>query len=317
MKIVNDYLRGLRASIARPSLVALGWAWVACLAVAAALATLVYSFVAGTVENSAMAEALREGQSASWIIDVVGQPGMGRAFGLLTLAALVLAPFYLVAAVFLSGGVVDGVERSLGMAPRREPESFFGACARHVGPMARLALVEAVILGIVVTALLTVRFGGGAAGLGNAFAWGWVAASLAILALVTALFDFARIQIVARDGRRAVGAWLDAMRFAGRHLPAVLAVVLVNLALALAVAGALVWLHSTVDLSTGPGLLLGAAVGQLSVLGRLWARIAAYATEAAVWQRADAAPPEPVRAVEPPFAVEEEPARAAESQPLG
>ena len=311
MNTVNDYLRGLAASVARPSLVALGWAWAASLAAAAALATLIHSFVAGSVDGSAMAEALRRGQAAEWVVDLMGQPGMGRSIGLLTTAALVLAPIYLVAAVFLSGGVVDAVARALGLVGRREPETFFGACARHVGAMARVALVEAVVLGIVVVSLLIMRVSGGAAGLGDGFAWGWVAASLFTLALVTAVFDFARVAIVARDERRAIAACLDAARFAGRRLPAVAAVVIANLLLALALAGALVWLHSRVDLTTGAGVLLGIVLGQLSVAGRLWARIAAYATEAAVWQRAETPRPEIVRTIETPVVVEHEP------QPLG
>lgn len=303
--MINDYIRGLRASFSGPALVAVGWSWAATLVMAALLTTLVFTFVSGTVGSSAMAEQLREGMTGSWIVDLTGTPGTQGTVGALFLLAIALAPLYLVLAVFLSGGVVAGVERALGIVGDREPRTFFSACGRYVGPMFRLALVEIVILGIAITVLFIVRGAGTAVGLGNWFAWGWLAASLVVLAIVTAVFDFARVEAVARDTRQAISSWVSAIRFAGRRAPAFLGVVVLNLLLALVVAGTLIWLHGRIDLSTGGGVFLGIVVGQIAVLGRIWARVAAYATEAALWQTSDlaAVAPRPL-AVEPAPEVE-------------
>ena len=306
--MINDYIRGLRASFSRPALVAVAWSYAATLVLAALLTTLVFSFVSGTVANSAMAEQLRQGMTGSWIVDLTGTPGIQSTVAVLVLLALALAPLYVVLAVFLSGGVVTGVERALWIVGDREPRTFFAACGRYVGPMLRLALVEVVILGITITALFIVRAAGTAVGLGNGFAWGWVAVSLLVLAIVTAVFDFARIEIVARDTRKAIASWVAAIRLAGRRAPAFLVVVALNLVLSLAVAVALIWLHGRIDLSTGGGLFLGLVVGQIAVFGRIWARVAAYATEAALWQSSErsAVDPRPIQ-IEPEPEVEHAP----------
>ena len=70
--MINDYIRGLRASFSGPALVAVAWSWAATLVMAALLTTLVFTFVSGTVGSSAMAEQLRQGMTGSWIIDLTG-----------------------------------------------------------------------------------------------------------------------------------------------------------------------------------------------------------------------------------------------------
>lgn len=289
METIHDYLRGLRAAVAPRAFVALGWAWFASVAVAALFTTLVFLFVQSSVTHSAMAEELRQGQSGTWIVDLMGQPGVGSVVQLLAVLALLLVPAYLVLTVFLSGGVVSSVLRALGMTERREYGTFFGESARFVGPMFRFALVEVVVVGIFVTGLLIVRGIGASAGPG--FAWGWVVVTVFVLAFLTSLFDFGRIWLVAHDSRSAIDAFREGMGFLGRRPLAILLVVTLNLVLAIAVAGSLLWLHGRIDLSTGGGVFLGLLVGQLSVAGRLWARIAAYATEAAIWDRDATAEP--------------------------
>jgi hypothetical protein len=319
MNVLIDYARGLGAAIMPRSLVALLWSYLATLVVAAVLATVIFSTALSSVAGSAMSEQLANGHTAEWLVDLIGRDGASLGFGAIGMLAVALVPLYLVLAIFLSGGVVASVLRALGAIPVREPATFFGACARYLGPMARIALVELVVLGGTITGLAI--FGGVvlAASLGNVVAWGLVILFLVVLAVVTAVFDVARIDVVAHDHRSAIKAFRDAGRFAARRAASLAIVVALNLVLSVAIGWVLLWLDSRVSDAGGAGVFLAILVGQIVVLGRLWARIAAYATEAAIYQRTETVRGEPVRVDERPFAVVEEPATAPapESQPLG
>lgn len=283
MGTLRDFARGVGASFSRPALAALGWVYAACLAVGVAFTILVYRFVASTVSGSAIAAELRQGQSANWVMDLIGEPGTRASLVEMMTAAMVLVPVYLVLALFFSGGVVSKVRAALGLAG---PDRFLAASARYVGPMARVAVVEIVVVGILASVLLVGLGAGLYAGASGAVVWTLLGLSTFVLALVTSVFDYARIEVVAADGGSALGALGSAFRFAGRRPVSVVVLALLNTVLALAVAWVLVWLHSLVPLDTGPGVLLGMVVGQAGVLGRLWSRVAAYATETALWENA-------------------------------
>jgi hypothetical protein len=283
METLRDFFRGLVASVAGPALGALGWAYAASLAVAAAFTVVVFRFVQASVAGSAEAADLRHGQSADWVVDVLGTPGMRPGVVTLMTLATVLVPVYLVLVIFLSGGVVSRVRTALGLAPR---EPFLPASARHVWPMARVALVEIVTVGIVAVALGMGLAVGIYAELGNAVPWALLAVAVFVLALVTSVFDYVRIGLVDRDDGSALKALGGALKFAGRRAPSVALLAVLEAALALAVWWLAVWLHSLVPLETGAGVLLGILVGQAGVLARLWARVAAYAAEASLWSRA-------------------------------
>jgi hypothetical protein len=283
MRALKDFARGLTASFSGQALVALGWAYAACLAVGFVFTLMMYRFVAGTVAGSAMASDLRQGQSAGWSVDQFGRPGTSTSVAMLVTAAMVLAPVYLVLVVFFSGGVVAKVRAALGLAG---PERFLSASARYAGVMARVASVEVIVVGVLGGILLVGMTVGDYADLGNAFAWSTLALSMCALALVTSVFDYARIGVVASDNGSALAALRGAVRFVGQRALPVVFLAALNGALALAVAWLLVWAHSVVSLDTGAGMLLGLVVGQVGVLGRLWSRVVAYAAETSLWEQA-------------------------------
>jgi hypothetical protein len=281
MKAIGALIRGLSASLALPALGALGWAYAACLAVAAAFTLLAYRFVSTTVAGSAMAADLRHGQTIGWIVDLAGTPGTTSSVAMLATAAIVLAAVYLALTIFLSGGIVTRVRAALGFGAA---EPFLTASARHVGAMARVASVEIVVVGVLVVVMLVGEAVGAYGSFGNAVAWGWLALSLFVLALVTSVFDYARIRLVEREDGSAMRALGEAIRFVGRNAAAVALLAALAGVVALAVWWLVVWLHGVVALDTGIGVLLGLVVGQVGVLARLWTRIAAYAAETALFE---------------------------------
>ena len=79
-----------------------------------------------------------------------------------------------------------------------------------------------------------------------------------------------------------VGSWRDALAHAARRAPVFIVVVVFNLVVAAAVAWIAVTLHGTIQRETGTGVLIGLAVGQVGVLGRIWVRIVALSTQASL-----------------------------------
>lgn len=299
MEGFNSFVRGVVASLRAPALVALGWIYAACVVIAGIFTIFLYRFVSSTVANSTMASDLRHGMSPFWIIDMAGLDFFGPAMALVGTAAMVLIPVFLVVAVFFTGGIVTAVRRALGFA---EPETFLSASARFAGPIARVAAVEVIV--VVVLAIVLGIGVGATATAGNALAWTWVVVSAFVLAVVTAVFDYVRIGIVASGRRSAAKAFVAALGFVGRRaIPVVILVVLDGL-LTLGLWWLVVELHGAISLDSGGGVFLALVVGQIGVLVRLWTRVVSYASETALWEASQvpvavAAAPAPVPSMVP------------------
>lgn len=281
---MNPFLaiaRGIRAASSSGSLVALGWIYGVLAALAAILTIVVYTVVSLGVARSGIAGQLRSGLSTDWLIDTFAQPGAGSKAVAILLLAVALAVVYAAASVALSGGVVERVLRSL-EAGSGEREPFLAVCGRFAGPMLRVALIEIVFLAVVGGVLAIVWVAGLAGGAGHAFAWIAVGVLAIAIALITGVSDVARVHVVATGDRSAVTAWRDALAHAGRRAPVFVVVVVFNLVVAVAVAWIAMTLHGTIPRETGTGVLVGLAVGQAGVLGRIWVRIVALSTQASL-----------------------------------
>ncbi len=285
---MNPFLaiaRGIRAAAAPRALVALGWIYGLLAALAAGLTFVVYTVVSGGVANSSVASTLRSGMSPDWLLDTFAQPGGGAKTVAVLLLAVMLAVVYAAVSVALSGGAVSRVLGALaGSGSSREP--FLAECGRYAGPMLRVALIEIVFLTVVGGVLVIVWVGGLAGGAGNTFAWISVGVMALALAVITGMADVARVHVVATENRSAVAAWRDALSHGVRRAPVFLILVLFNLAVAATVAWIALTMHGTIPRETGPGVLIGLAVGQVCILGRIWVRIVALATQASLWRMA-------------------------------
>ncbi|MCC6744526.1 MAG: hypothetical protein IT175_11755 [Acidobacteria bacterium] len=97
----------------------------------------------------------------------------------------------------------------------------------------------------------------------------------------TRLHDLARSLSPAIDPA-IDSAWRDAISHAVTRVPSFAVVVFFNLVVTLVVAWIALTMHGTVPRETGGGVILALVVGQLGILGRIWARIAALATQASL-----------------------------------
>lgn len=281
MKLPIAIARGISASVAPGPLVALGWMYGLLAALALAFTVFVYLLIASGVANSAVGSQLRKGISADWLVDTLTQPGAGSKFMSVLFLAVALALVYAVASVALSGGVVSRIVDRVGSG-RAVNDPFVAECGRYAGPMLRVAIVEFLFLGLTGGALVIVWVVGMIGNAGNAFAWTSVTVIAVVLSAIAATADVARVHVVATGDRSAIAAWRDAISHAVRRAPSFVLLVLFNLVVALVVAWIAVTIHSTISRETGSGVILGLVVGQIGIIGRIWARIAALASQASL-----------------------------------
>ena len=104
-----------------------------------------------------------------------------------------------------------------------------------------------------------------------------------LVVLVSIVFDYAKVRAVVEDRRSMIGAIAAGARFARRNAAAVAALYLLTGCLFVA----LLLLYAIAAPgagSTGAGVWLGVAIGQLYLLGRLWIRLVFFASETALFQ---------------------------------
>ncbi len=188
--------------------------------------------------------------------------------------------------VFLSGGVIEryAADRS----GRRR--GFLAACAAWFFRMFRLALMTAVVYGLLFGALHPLLFtrlyprlvrGVGLESTAFMIRGGLYLVFLFFLAAVNLVFDYARVRAVVEDRRSMAVALVASWRFIGANKAGAVGVYLLDallFALTLAV-------YSFIAPSGGGiGMMVWAAVaiGQVYILGRLTIRLLFFASETAL-----------------------------------
>ena len=259
--------------------------------------------------DSLMAEQVAQGFNVQWWSEFFGQAGrlgqtfqptiIGFAAVLDNLSAfaegerrtaplLMLGAAYLLLWLFLAGGIIDRYARA---RPTRSHE-FFMACGVYFVRFLRMApfiaLAYYVLFAVIHPLLLEEAFGAltrdvTAERTGFVVRLGLYAIFGVLLALVSVVFDYAKVRAVVEDRRSMIGAIVAGARFARRHAPAVAA--LYALTAGLFVALLLLYAIASPGAgSSGAGIWLGLAIGQLYLLGRLWIRLVFFASEAALFQ---------------------------------
>jgi hypothetical protein len=104
-----------------------------------------------------------------------------------------------------------------------------------------------------------------------------------LLALVSVIFDYAKVRAVVEDRRSMIGAIAAGARFARRNAAAVVALYVMTGCLFVALL-AIYAIAAPGASSTGAGVWFGLLIGQLYLLGRLWIRLVFYASETALFQ---------------------------------
>jgi hypothetical protein len=283
--------------------------FVATLAAALPFAMMMRDALRAHLGSSLMAEQLAGGVNVQWWSEFTGQAGtLGKTFqpGIIGFAAVLdnlsafadgearpspllwLGAGYLLLWLFLAGGILDRYAR----ARATRSYEFFTACGVYFARFLRMAPFIALayyVLFAVVHPLLIDRLFGELTRDVTVERTAFIirlalyAIFAALLALVSVVFDYAKVRAVVEDRRSMIGAVAAGARFARRNAGAVAALYLATgglfitllLIYAIAAPGAG---------STGAGVWLGVAIGQLYLLGRVWIRLVFFASETALFQ---------------------------------
>ena len=287
---------------------------IACVFLVTLLAALPFSMMMrdalrAHLGNSMAAEQVAQGVNVQWWSEFIAQTGtLGKTFqpNIIGFAAVLdnlsafaegevrpsplvwLGACYLLLWLFLTGGVLDRYARA---RPTRSHE-FFTACGVYFTRFLRLApfiaLAYYVLFAVVHPMLLDDLFAELTRDVTVERTAGFVRLALygifgVLVALVSIVFDYAKVRAVVEDRRSMIGAIAAGARFARRHAAAVVALYLLTGCLFVALL--LVYAIAAPGAgSTGAGLWLGVAIGQLYLLGRLWIRLVFFASETALFQ---------------------------------
>jgi len=279
--IIDAIRRGFSAAIAGPGVRALAWTYGACLLFGLALFVPIFSFVRATVGASAIGGALANGATSDWIVDLAGTPGSSVAITSLFFVTLVGLAIYVIAASVVSGGVIAYLAGFLDSATQRE--RFLSACGRYAGALSRIALLELPILAILVAIFVAVRFALVLADVPGFLEWAMLVLLVFSIAVVTSVFDYARIDVVVEQSSSAIRSVAAAFRYTFRNLAGVVALAAIVALLSVVVFVAGTFVHGAIPLEGDGLILLAIVVGQISIAARLWARLVAYGFEIALW----------------------------------
>ena len=277
--------------------------------VALPLTVAIRSAIGTHLGSSLTGEHAARGVHVHWWTEFIGQAGeLGSTFrttiigfaavldNMSTLADAMSRPSaivwagaaYLLVWLYLSGGILDRYARRR----QTQPAEFFAACGVFFVRFLRLApfvviayyavfgILHPLLFGNLFEALvhdvtsdrraLFVRFG-----LYLVFG--------TVLAVVTIVFDYARVRAVVEDRRSMVGALLAGVRFVRRNAAGVAVLYLMTLGLFAAVL-LLYALAAPGGSLSGWGVWLGFAMSQVYLLGRLWVRLVFLASETSLFQ---------------------------------
>jgi hypothetical protein len=198
------------------------------------------------------------------------------------------ASAYVVLWIFLEGGILDRYARD---RPTR-PGGFFSASGVFFFRFLRLAAVQwltyALLFSVVHRWLFdelyprlihefTVERNAFFVRLGLYLLFG------AMVAVLTTIFDYAKVRAIVEDRRSMIGAIRAGIGFITRHSGAAIGVFLVNFAAFIAVVAAYALVAPGVWQA---GIMTGIAfaIGQAYVLARLWVKLVFWASETALFQ---------------------------------
>ena len=297
---VDGWRRVLRAPALTISIVLV--TFLLALPLAIALGGMIEEHLGSSLEADEAADRWHPG----WAAEFGGQArGLGRTFthqilgfggtiatlgGLLDRAPLNpaiagAAAAYVTLWIFLSGGVLDRLARArpIGAA------AFFSACGTYFVRFLRLAIVIGPAYWVLFAWLHPYLFGT----IYNRFTRDMTeerdalvlrallyAAFLGALGVVSLVADYAKVRAVVEDRRSMIGAVTTAVRFIRRRFVRVVVLYLLNLLAALVILGLWLLIAPAADAPVWAALL----VGQIYLLGRIWARLAFMASEIAFFQ---------------------------------
>jgi len=286
---------GLRRVVSAPSVLVLVWATTVVVSLPATMT--IRAAVIRSLGRSLDAADAAQGMNYEWMREfpasVVGfSATLDNLSALLDRverppAVVVTAAIYVVAWMFLSGGVLSRY------AHARAPfvPGFFAACRAYFFRFLRLGIIAAIVYGALFGALHPWMFGSLYTRLTSGvdleqtqflIRAGLYLAFVLLLAAVNIGFDYAKVRTVV-DGRRSVVIALGAAcRFIRKHPAAAIGVYLLNVLLFLLVIAGYAMVAPP---GGGTGVMVwpAFAIGQAYIVGRLAVRLLFWASEASLF----------------------------------
>lgn len=195
---------------------------------------------------------------------------------------------YLLLWLFLTGGILDRYAR---VRPTRSHE-FFSACGVYFVRFLRLApfvaLAYYALFAVVHPLLIEQAFAELTRDVTAERTAFFVRLALyaifgVLLVFVGIVFDYAKVRAVVEDRRSMVGAIGAGARFTRRNAAAVATLYLLTACVFVALLGVYA-ITAPGSGSSGTGVWIGIAIGQLYLLARLWIRLVFFASETALFQ---------------------------------
>ncbi len=210
------------------------------------------------------------------------------AFKSLGYSAIALGVAYLIANIFLAGGIVATVSVERRVSLRR----FFNDASRYFFRYVRLFVLFAVV--VVLAGLCYEEWLSDAVedlreqavtgrqstliGLGVFAAW------LVLLAFTLMVFDYAKIRIVVEKRRSVFLAALLALAFSIRRLPRAVGLFCLNLAVVVLLFAVYLFVENLFSNATTSSIVGLFVVQQLLILGRIWMKVSFYSTQTVYFQ---------------------------------
>ncbi|MEW6212567.1 MAG: hypothetical protein AB1631_29850 [Acidobacteriota bacterium] len=258
------------------------------------MAVLVFLFVMKSAGGTIFAQRLfADNLDAVWFSDVINDriPGASLAGAGIDLLVMmcVMALVYLIANAFFAGGIIEVLaseDRGFTM------KKFFSGCGHCFWRFFRLLLVATIFygiaIGIFVLLLMRIDSADKLSTVERPGALKTLAAALlllALMALVGAIQDYARIGAMLNDRRKMWREWFKSARFVFRRFLSAYSLYVLIAVAGLMVFGLIAWLRGGVNQNSSLNIFLAFLLGQLAIASRMWTRITFYAAEIDLYRK--------------------------------
>jgi len=309
MRAFAAWRDGIRRVASAPAVIVA--AWIATALVSFPLAVAVRTDIMRSLGASMAADAAARGMNYEWMEEFGAHANglattfrptiVGFAAVLDNLSAyldnvrrpgtiVVAAGVYVLCWAFLSGGIIERYATE----DMTRGGGFLSACRRCFFRFVRLAIVTALLYGVVAVVLHRWMFDGlysravrGIDAEGTVFLIrvAFYLVFVLLLAAVSLVIDIARVRAVVEDRRSMIVALVASWRFIRQNLPAAIGVYLLN---AVTFAIVLATYSFLAPGGGGTGVMAWAAVliGQAYIVGRLCVRLLFFASEVSLFQNA-------------------------------
>ena len=258
------------------------------------MAVPVFLFVMKSAGGTIFAQRLfNDNLDALWFSDVINDRIPGASFANLGIELFVMlcamGLIYLMANAFFAGGIIEVLASEDG---RFTMKKFFSGCGNSFWRFFRLLMVSIIFYGIAIGVFVLLMFRiessdklatierPGALKIQAA-----VLLLLALLALVGAIQDYARIGATLNDRRKMFREWFKGARFVFRRFVSAYSLYVLIALVGLVVFALIAWLRGGVNQNSYLNVFLAFLVGQIAIASRVWTRMTFYAAEIDLYRK--------------------------------